>query len=226
MKVAIMQPTYIPWVGYFALIKKVDIFVFLDDVKIEKSDWQVRNKILVQGRELFLSIPVIGGRKQLICNVKTDTSQNWRQKHIRTLTQSYSRHHYVEDALDILASPVFDNGISLLAGLTTCIIMQLAGKLKINTKFLFSSDLNVNGKKSRKLINILEKIGGDHYVSPIGSKEYIEQEAVFSSCGIQLEYHDYTPMPYPQINSREFVPFLSVVDLIANVGYEAADEYI
>jgi hypothetical protein len=104
--------------------------------------------------------------------------------------------------------------------------MKLANNLKTDTKFLFSSELNAEGKKSRKLVNILEKTGCNRYISPIGSKEYIEEEGIFQSERIPVEYHNYTPATYPQIGPKEFVPFLSVVDLIANVGFEAAKGYI
>jgi hypothetical protein len=227
MKAAIMQPTYIPWVGYFALIEKVDIFVFLDDVKIERRSWHVRNKILVQGREKFLTIPVVGSNEQILKNVKIDTSRDWAQKHLRTWEQSYAGHPYSKDILKMLNEVFCDNKKeNTLSEITSGIIIKLARKLKISTEFLFSSNLNADGKKSKKLVNILKKINCDYYISPIGSKEYIEEEGIFQSERMSVEYHNYVPAVYPQIGSKEFIPFLSVADLIANVGFEAAKGYI
>ncbi|MDR2067432.1 MAG: WbqC family protein [Holosporaceae bacterium] len=226
MKAAIMQPSYIPWVGYFALMKKVDTFVFLDDVKVVRRSWDVRNRILVHGKPLFLTVPVLGGSEQNLCDIVVDMRQCWLKKHVRTLERNYSRHRYINDVLQIMTGIHIDERSVVLSQLTSSIVIKFARNLKIDISFLFSSQLNVGGKRSEKLVNILKEIGCNCYISPIGAKEYIEEDGILRANGIHVEYHDYIPIQYPQVNSKEFIPFLSIVDLVANVGFDAAIGYI
>ena len=104
MKIAIMQPTYIPWAGYFNLISQADKFVFLDDVQFAASSWQQRNRIIFNGKIHMLTVPVLvkGRPDQLIREVQTDETQKWRQKHLSILRQAYSRHPHGKAAIGIV----------------------------------------------------------------------------------------------------------------------------
>ena len=92
MLCAIMQPTFLPWMGYFSMMSKVDLFVYFDDVQLAKRSWQVRNRIKGQNGELFLNIPIKKSAARdelLLCDAIMDESQGWRQKHLSSIYHSY-----------------------------------------------------------------------------------------------------------------------------------------
>lgn len=228
MKVAIMQPTYLPWIGYFNLMSKVDIFVFLDDVQFERRSWQQRNRILLNCREHFLTIPVKNmGRNQIIKNVRTDESQKWRKNHLNTLWHAYSKKEHFFQIYEFIEN-IFNENEDRLVVINTKIISYIKEKLQIPASLIFSSDIPVYGKKSQYLLNICKYFGADTYISPIGSKKYIEEEGIFADSGIEVIYNDYIPKPYPQgnISKSGFVPYLSVIDLIVNIGFDRAATFI
>ena len=219
MIVSIMQPTYLPWIGYFDLISKADIFVFLDDVQFSRRSWQQRNRILLDGKETMLTIPIQnkGKREQLIKDVLVDDTQDWRTKHFRTLEQAYKKTPCGPKVLSVIKSHIY-NSIDNLSELNQGIIKALSDELEIETSFKKSSDLNTHGKKSSKLFNICSNLNASSYFSPLGSKAYIEEEGVFNRSSISVEYQNFTLQSYKQINSKEFMPFLSIIDYLCNVG--------
>lgn len=227
MKCAIMQPTYLPWTGYFNLMISVDTFIFLDDVAFAKRSWQQRNKILLQGRENFLTVPVNtkGKQSQLICDVETDENQKWRYAHKSTLYHAYSKHPYGYEIVDLL-STILDKNIVSLAKINIEIIKAIKEKLGIKTNILLSSEIPVHGKKSEYLINLCKYIGAHQYLSALGSKEYIEQEGLFEKANIDVKYQDFLPREYPQKGTDTFIPYLSIIDTIANIGFSDTREYI
>jgi len=224
--VAIMQPTYIPWIGYFNLIQLADYFVFLDTVKLEKSSWQIRNKILNNGEPKYLTIPVLGSRNQLINEVKINENVNWRKKHLKSIVQNYSKHPYYRWMLDII-HPVIENlSLTKLFDFNVALIRNITYELKINCKFFNSSDFATSGQKSLRLIEICNNLSADLYYSPIGSKEYIEAEGLFKANAIEVVYQKINLKPYPQFHSNEFISHLSIIDIMANVGFDGTSTYL
>ena len=221
MIVSIMQPTYLPWLGYFDLIAKADIFVFLDDVQFSRRSWQQRNRVLLDGKEMMLTIPTKnkGKRDQLIKNVLVDDDQDWRVKHFKTLELAYKKTPYGPRFLKVIKKNIF-NSIDNLSELNQGIIKALSNELKIKTSFKKSSDLDTQGKKSQKLFNICSTLGASRYLSPIGSKEYIEEEGVFNRSSVSVEYQRFMPQPYKQRLCKEFIPYLSIIDFLCNVDYK------
>ena len=219
MIVSIMQPTYLPWIGYFDLISKADIFVFLDDVQFSRRSWQQRNRILLDGKETMLTIPIQnkGKREQLIKDVLVDDTQDWRTKHFKTLEQAYKKTPCGPKVLSVIKSHIYSS-IDNLSELNQGIIKALSDELEIETSFKKSSDLNTQGKKSSKLFNICSNLNASSYFSPLGSKGYIEEEGVFNRSSVSVEYQNFTLQSYKQINSKEFMPFLSIIDYLCNVG--------
>ena len=103
MKGAIMQPTYLPWAGFFNLISDVDVFVILDDVLFEKHSWQSRNRILQNGKELLLSIPIASqSHETCIKDIMISSNSKWGKKHLQTIQQSYAKSPYKADLLSLL----------------------------------------------------------------------------------------------------------------------------
>jgi len=221
-----MQPTYLPWAGYFNLILNADIFVFFDDVQFEKQSWQNRNKIIIGSKEHWLSIPVKRkGLATIIKDVVVDDTQRWRKKHISAISQNYcSSEHY--NKLKLVLDIINDSAQSNLADINMNIINALCKILLIKKEFIRSSELACTGTRSEKLVNIIKKLNCNRYLSPIGSKNYIENDAVFCNTDIDIDYQHYKVKDYKQKNINSFISHLSIIDVIANLGISDTQQYI
>ena len=216
--VAIMQPTYLPWIGYFDMIDQSDCFVFLDSVQFNKRSWQQRNRIKGHDGVLWLTVPVLskGRRDQRIDEVVIDQTQAFQEKHIKTITYSYSKAPFFAQYIDEL-SAILHKSHQFLADLNIELIRWLCAQLGIETEMVRSSSLNVEGKQVELLVNICKALGTDRYLSAAGSKAYIEENNLFVPNGIDLVYHEYRHPEYRQLHGA-FVPYLSVLDLLFNEG--------
>ena len=226
-----MQPTYLPWLGYFDMIDQVDTFVFFDDVQLVKRSWGVRNRIKTANGELMLTVPVKKTKSRdetLYSNAKINYEEKWISKHLNSIKRAYSKSKYFSEIF-----PVLENLISVkynsIADLNITIIKSIASKLGISTNFLRSSELEgIEGTKDERLVSVCKKIKADYYLSARGSAEYIEKNTpggAFGKSGIKLYYHNYEHPQYNQLFG-EFIPFMSVVDLIFNEGFEKGLEII
>ncbi|WP_157843147.1 WbqC family protein [Bacillus sp. FJAT-42315] len=226
MKCAIMQPTYIPWTGYFHMIDQVDVFVFLDDVQFAKRSWQQRNKIAYNSVEKMITIPVVskGLRDQKINEVHIDNQQDWSNQHLQLIKYAYSKKPFYKDLETIL--PHYEKKHILLSNFTIDVIKDISEKLGIMTTFLKSSDLPIYDKRSKYLLEICHYIGADEYLSAAGSKEYIEEEQVFEESLIKVSYHQSSTYTYQQYREMSFIPYLSIIDYIANRGFDNFREEI
>lgn len=227
MKCAIMQPTYLPWSGFFNLISNVDIFVFLDDVQFDRRSWQTRNRVLLNGNEILLSISTRKAtRETLLKDIFIAHEPDWRQKHWQSLIQAYRKARYGKDVLGLLEE--FFNGPPpiLLAEFNRKIIEVISTNLGLGATFLLASDLACHGNRSSHLMEIAKKVGCDEYLSPCGSAGYLEQDSFPEISNLVLTFQDFHPQRYPQLGARDFVSHLSVIDVIANLGLRETREYI
>lgn len=220
-----MQPTFLPWSGYFHLMAEVDTFVFLDDVQLAKPSWQTRNRILFRGSPHFLTVPTQGSRNQFIHQTRLAT-EPFREKHLAFLRHAYGRHPFGQDAIELLEASYSGAALELLAPLNERFIVLAARMLKISPRFVRASSLGASGKKSDHLLRILQTLGSVEYLSPRGSLGYIEEEGILSASGIAVSYQEFTPEPYSQWGASEFVSHLSILDVIANLGPEEAAQYV
>jgi hypothetical protein len=231
MIAAIMQPTYLPWIGYFDLVDCADTFVFLDDVQVLKRSWGVRNRILAHTGETFLTVPLSGhrhGEGSAFVDTRIDTDQQWAKAHLATIRHAYSKApHFAEVFTDVEA--LLLAGHSTIGGLNEDFICTTARRIGITTPFLKSSQLEaVGGRKDDRLVSICRSIGAGTYLSAPGSAAYIEQEqegGAFAGSGVSILYHHYAHPVYPQLRD-EFVSHMSIVDLLMNCGYASALELI
>jgi hypothetical protein len=222
---AIMQPTYLPWAGYFNLIGRVSSFVFLDDVQFAKPSWQMRNRILHRGSPHFLTVPTQGSRHQALSDVHL-SGDTFRSQHQKTLEHTYGKHPYGREMLDAVLPVLSDLSLERLVDLNVALIVVLCRGLGLEPPSRRASEFGAQGKRSSHLLEILEACGERCYLSPEGSREYIAQERVLEAAGISVEYQDFVPAPYPQRGSDEFVPRLSIVDAIAHLGWAGARRYV
>lgn len=217
-RVAIMQPTYLPWSGYFGLMQSVDVFVLLDSVQFARRSWQQRNQIKTANGAQWLSVPVLskGKRDQLICDVELDKSSGFAATHSRSIELSYAKTpHFKEFAVTLM--PLLNNSSSLLADMTIALILQLKAQLGIETRVLRASELDAKGTKADLLASLCEQIGATSYVSPPGSKDYLDESDAFEKIGVEVQYYKFKHPEYPQ-PFGEFLPYMSIIDMLFNCG--------
>lgn len=219
--VAIMQPTYLPWTGYFALMDRVDVFVFLDCVQFDRASWQQRNRIKGANGAQMLTAPVFkkGLRDQLISEARINPAAGFPESHIRALENSYARAPF-RDAYLLGLTEILRRGHEKLIDLTMELIDWLAKQLGITTPCVLGNSLGAEGSKATLIADICVKLGADRYVSPPGAQDYIDQSNAFGTAGIEVILHDYEPPAYTQLNGP-FVSHLSVIDLMFNVGMDS-----
>ena len=217
---AIMQPTYLPWSGYFGLIGSVNNFVFLDDVQISLPSWQNRNRILGQNGPLFLTLPanLKSADSRLIRDIPLNSEHVIKQKHLETIRHSYRKAEFYDPVFSIMQQ-VYSRNHTYISNLNMDLIRTFSGALGYKTEFHLSSEINVKGSRSEKLINLLHYLKSDCYYSPIGSREYIEQDGLFSRMNVPVFFQNFLPEPYPQL-APGFTPYLSAIDLFFCVGFE------
>lgn len=225
MRCAIVQPTYLPWMGYFDLIDQVECFVFLDHVQMVKRSWDTRNRIRTSNGIVWLTVPVLSTTHRdarTFTNAPTDDAQPWRRKHRRSIELAYKHAPCFESVFQEVASAL-ESEVRCLADLNIAIIQRLCVGLSIRSRFLRSSTLEgVAGTRDPLLVSICRAVGADAYLSPIGAATYIERRnpaGAFRGSGIDLSYAQYEHPVYAQ-HHPGFVSHLSVVDLLMNHGWE------
>jgi hypothetical protein len=223
MKCVILQPSYIPWRGYFDLIQKSDVFVFYDDVQYDTRGWRNRNRIKMPGGAQWLTIPVNAHGAQTghipINQIKIAWDRPWNQEHLKALQHSYSKAPFFATCKPLLES-FYSRQDVLLADFTIELTIAIARELGIHhTQFLRSSQLYACGTKTDRLIDVLLKVKADHYISGPSARDYIEPEK-FAEHNITLEYMAYNypeyEQPYPP-----FDPQVSILDLMFMTGPDA-----
>ena len=171
---SVMQPTYLPWMGYFHLINSSDIFVIFDDTQLARRSWQSRNRIKTSSGELFLSIPIKKSELRdnlLIKNAEINYDHNdWRKKHLNSIEQSYKKSPFFETIFPIVKN-FYNKSPKYLTEITVPIILSIVNLLEIKTEIVFSSDIDYSGKKETALISICEKLDVSNYLSVKGSMD-------------------------------------------------------
>lgn len=224
MKVSIFQPTYLSWVGFYKVIDWADKYIFLDDVQYENHSWQSRNRIKSANGELFLSIPIIRNFPQNINQVKINYSRDWIKDHLKSMQMNYSRANFFQEFFPLLESFYQAKPAGLLE-LNVDIIKGICKFLDIKADFYFSSDLDIGDlQKNRKVTAILKKMGADQYVYGAGAWEYMKQEIELYN-NIRLIPLKFDHPVYNQLYG-EFLPYLSIIDMIFNCGKDESTAII
>ncbi len=230
VQAVILQSGYIPWLGYFDLIEKADVFVFLDDVQWTTRDWRNRNRVRTSEGWTWLTVPVQSSKPHYeysVKDVEIDNSRNWQEKHLRTLQSWYKKTPYFGEVYPIIDSTLH-NKQKFVVDLNYELIFKICNYIGLKgTKFLFSQEMSISReiKKTEKLIGILEEIGGvASYISGPSAKSYLEKSK-FEGKGIKVEWHDYQHPYYRQNTwgSNIFIPYLSIIDLLFNHGEESLE---
>ena len=221
--IAISQPTFMPWVGYFDLIDQSETYVFLDDVEFSKQSWQQRNRIPCEG-DNWITMPIAKKSSHIKLNeLALGTDVRACTKLINKVKNVYSKEKYFKLYFDEIESILFvgmQNKISL-SELNIRLIKLFLKILDISTTLVKSSDLKLKGKRSEKLINIANYFDIANYISPPGSAEYlIEDFEIFNTSNISIWLHQYEPYPYLKDN---WIPYMSILDLIFRFGPDSKE---
>jgi len=218
-----MQPTYLPWIGYFALMDQVNIFVFLDSVQFDKRSFQQRNRIRTEQGELYLTVPVYskGKQKQKIIDVEIDQTQKFKKKHLASIQSNYSRAPYFKEYWAEFLE-IYEKQTGKLIELNLDLIHWISEKLGIETEFRRSSEIPNEGRKADLLFSICKVLNATQYVSPLRSKDYLVKHNPFENSPIELSYIHYDQPQYQQVYTG-FVPYLSALDLLMNEGDSSLD---
>jgi hypothetical protein len=227
LRCVILQPSYVPWRGYFHQIQKADVFVCYDDVQYDKRGWRNRNRIKTAAGPRWLTIPVHSHGTQLehtpIFDIRIAWSQPWSRDHWRSLQSAYRKAPYFERYAGLLEA-FYQRHDERLADFVIDLTIALAAELGLGaTRFLRASSLAARGVKTDRLLDILTRLGATHYISGPAAQAYIETEK-FQEAGINLEYMVYDYGEYPQL----YPPFdsqVSILDLLFMTGPHAP-EYI
>ena len=223
MKCVILQPSYIPWRGYFHQIYKADAFVFYDDVQYDKHGWRNRNRVKTHQGAQWLTIPVHASgasvQRSPIHQILIDQRQPWYRKHWMTLSQAYGNAPFFWRYATVL-EPFYHQPPDLLADFTIELTICLARELGIqHTQFIRSSALPAAGTKTERLIQIITGLGADHYISGPSARNYIDVH-LFATAGISLEYMEYNYPEYEQLYPP-YDPQVSILDLMFMTGPKA-----
>lgn len=226
----IMQPTYLPWVGYFDLIKRSNVFVFLNDVQFSKQSWQVKNKIYSQGKELLLTVPIKKTKlATTIDQIIIDQSKPWKKKHLKSIYYSYIKSEYFKEVYPIVEQLLLQENNSL-AEFNMEIIKTISSKLFGQKEFIDSRSIEINSKdKLDRIVQICKKVNAKQYLSPAGSMGYLESmnyKEIFSEASLDFVTQKYIPIPYQQMSSSTFLPYLSIIDLLFNKGFNKSIQVI
>jgi len=222
--VAIHQPNFFPWLGYFNKIARADVFVAMDNVQFPRTGrgtWLNRVRIIVNGHPKWVTLPVVRAYHgvRAINAVRINNSTPWRDKLLKTLQMSYRRAPYFHDIFPLLADLV-NIPTDSLAEYNLSAIRSLATALQLDTsKLILGSTLSVEGQATDLLISMVKAVGGTAYLSGHGAGGYQEDEK-FAASGLELIYQDFHHPVYPQFNSKEFIPGLSVIDALMNCSFE------
>jgi hypothetical protein len=216
LKIAIHQPVYFPYPGFFHKVNLADALVVMDDVRRDKR-YSNRNVILTSRGPTWLTVPLKQHQGSVPSRyVKIDTSQNWGAKQWKAMYLSYARAKFFGSYKEYFQG-LFGRTWEMLYDLDLETMKKVFGWLGMNVRLIPESELNVKGTGTERLVNVCKAAGADTYLSGAGGRQYVVEQ-LFERSGIKLEYDDYKLVPYPQRFSTSFIPNLSILDALFNVG--------
>lgn len=223
--VAIHQPNFFPWLGYFNKIARADVFILLDNVQFPKKggNWLNRVRLIANGNPSWITMPVVRAYHGLrrIHEIQIEDSSPWRTKFSKTVETNYRGAPFFDEIYPALIELINDRTDSL-AQFNSSAIMSLARLLRLDTsKLIPGSSLDRQGSSTDLLISMVKQVGGTAYLCGGGAAGYQEDDK-FVAAGIELVYQSFEHPVYPQSNTTEFVAGLSIIDSLMNCGFEGA----
>jgi hypothetical protein len=216
--VVVLQPGYLPWLGFYDQLRRADVFVYYDDVQYDKHGWRNRNRIKTQNGAQWLTVPVRhsgGSGFPRILDVEIDNRTPWARKHVASLRQAYARAPFLDRYLPELEE-LLQREWSRLVDLDIACAALMAGWLGLRTRVERSSALDIGGERSGRLVSICTRFGATKYVSGDAAAAYLDID-LFRQNGIEVEWQHYTHPTHAQLHG-DFIPYLSAIDLLLNCG--------
>lgn len=224
MVIAIHQPEFMPWLGFFHKMGNVDQYVVFDHVQFKKRYFENRNKIKNGDDAAWVSLPVIskGRYLQPINQVEVDNASAWQRKLWEQVRHAYSRARYFSEYAPGIEAIILGGSYNLLIDFNLAFIEWFRKVLEIRAPMVFSSSLGVDEFKANNLImEICLRMGAKKYLCGPSGKDYLKLDD-FAAAGVDLEWQSFIHPVYPQ-KGKKFIPFLSTLDLVFNCGPESRE---
>lgn len=211
-----MQPYFMPYIGYFQMIKSVDTFIFYDDVNFIKQGWINRNRILLNNKDFLFTIPLHNATSFSLIK---DTLLNekfypiWKVKFLQSIAQNYKKAPHFEVVYSLI-SAVLNKNFQSISELAIESVKMVSGYLNLNTEFYVASERyqNIQLEREKRLIAICKNENATNYINAVGGKELYSKE-VFKANGIELQFIASKPIVYKQFKD-DFIPWLSIIDVL------------
>lgn len=210
------QPAYIPWLGYYHKLILSDTFVIMDDVQYEKNSFINRNKLLINGTDQWLTIPVKTKdyKSKTIKDIEILDSK-WKKKHLLSIEQNYKKQAFFCDVMSIMERNLKQDS-NYLIDYTNHFLFESIEYLELNTELMMASQLNITEKKLQYVIELTQKLEGDVFIFGAQGRNYAKEEVLIEN-GINPYFQDFQQPKYDQ-NQEEFVPYLSILDAMFRLG--------
>jgi hypothetical protein len=225
MTVSAHQPLFIPWIGYFDKINQVDLFVFLDDVQFTSSGWIRRNSIKGNNGSQNIYVPIIKIKEmwdKKINEVKIDNQMDckWKRMHLKAFQLNYGKATYFEEIFALMIK-IYERPYESLSNFNISLIKLICDYLRIETKLVLSSELSIKGSKTDLIIDTCFKTNATSFMLGMGgSRDYADRKKM-ESAGIKFVEQNFKHPSYNQL-FREFIPNLSIIDILFNEGPNAS----
>jgi len=218
--VAIHQPNFMPWIGYFYKIYQSDTFIFLDDVQIQKKGASFSNRvsILVEGKEKYLTIPIKRGSGIRNINTTRFNDNRWKNKITANLQANYARANFFKENKDLIFDLIHFDAENL-ADYNINFIKTITKKLCFNVDFIKSSKFEIKSTSTERLIELVKLVNGKVYLSGSGGDKYQNCD-LYKNAMIVLQYNKVPNFSYRQLKTESFVTGLSIIDAIFNIGFD------
>lgn len=211
------QPNYLPYAGLIGKIMMSDKFIYVTKVQYERKSWQNRNRVRSVDGEVLLTVPTLkkGKFDQLICDVEINNDINWRKKHFNSIRLNYKNSKFYNVYIDFFEN-LYSKDWTNLCELDIYIMNYILKELDIKTEILYDKDFTFEGKKTNFLTDMCKKTNCETYLSNKGSENYVDL-SVFLNENLNHIYMNYIGQEYKQC-FRNFVPYLSIIDMMFNCG--------
>jgi hypothetical protein len=222
--ITIHQPETYPWLGFFNKMMLADIYIILDNVQFRKNYFQNRNQFLTKQGAIYITVPVDFKSNKIIKDIKIKYNEKWQKKHLKTIKQNYSNSKYFYTHIDFFEE-LYNTNFELLIDFNIKIIEYIREVLNIKVPIIRASDMDIMGSSTELLLDICKKKEADIYLSGRDGRNYLDIN-LFKKENIKIVYHDFTHPEYKQFNSKKFIPYMNIFDLLFNYSERESKEII
>ena len=215
-KIAVLQSNFLPWIGYFDIIRSVEYFILLDSVQYTKNDWRNRNLITQNGAKSWLSVPVRASIGQAISEVVIDDDKMWRRKLCATINQVYSKAPYFEEVYPFIENILKDKSIIYLSDLNFRLITEICNYLGISTHLVRILKPDLHCDPNERLIALCSKVKATEYVTGNAARDYLVEDKFLNS-GIRVTWFEYAEYRNPQQNVQKVSFHPSILELMFHI---------